>query len=361
MVNTRNRRPVRKPNIKPDLQLLWRQFRHSTRLALVVLILTLLLSTCTFLTSDIFPYWLSFVEASVDLRAISTDLGLGSDPIPEAVEYAPFVYLGTDYSKVLVYLRGIPGQERLLLLDPKNLALKEDLIDTGFRPILASAAGGFLCGERTISPLDFTIDMDPAWGGSMVRLFRVGIGLPGLNYVVEQVSNNQANFFYYDVDWTRIPIVPDPPRDFDSSNNDYQILDADYAQGYSVLGRRFSLEYGEQGYVASFATPANFTAAGTVFDSAVAVKTGPFPVADNRAWLTAGGPVAFDRSDKDSRLVRYKYGTGNFSTGAKAEELDSIIFDEDDLKILSFDPSGQWWFVYDRYSGRLYKLRTWWK
>ncbi|MDX9959051.1 MAG: hypothetical protein RBT68_11475, partial [Spirochaetia bacterium] len=116
-----------------------------------------------------------------------------------------------------------------------------------------------------------------------------------------------------------------------------------------------------QGYAASFASAGDFTAGGTVFDLALAVKTGPFPVADDRAWLTAGGPVAFERADKDSRLVRYKYGTGNFATGAKAEELDSIIFNDDDYRILSFDSSGKWWFVYDYYSGSLYKLRTWWK
>jgi hypothetical protein len=327
---------------------------HAVRLALVVLVLSLLLSTCTFLTSDIFPYWLSFVEASVDLKAISDDLGLGSDPFPESLEYAPFVDGGTDYSKVLVFLQGSGGLARLLLLDPDNLALDENLFQPGFNPILASAANGFLCGERVIDPTNYTnITASAAWGGSMVHLFRDSIG--GQNYTVEQSLSTQADFANYDVDWTPGPSVT---RNFDTPLNEYQVLDADYVQGYSVLGRR---SYSDQGYVASFAIPAGFTAGGTVFDLALAVKTGPFPVADDRAWLTAGGPVAFERADKDSRLVRYKYGTGNFATGAKAEELDSIIFNDDDYRILSFDSSGKWWFVYDYYSGSLYKLRTWWK
>lgn len=335
MVNTRNRRLV--------------------RMAFAVLLLTLLLSTCDFLTSDIFPNWLSFVEASVDLRAIGTDLGLGSDPYPEALEYAPFVFSGTDYSKVLVFLRGNIGQQSLLFLDPGNLALKGNLFEPGFSPILASAAGGFLCGVRIINPLDFTTAAAPAWGGSMVRLFRVGIAPAGQNYTVQQGSSTQAVFANYDVDWTPGTSVT---RIFDSSSTDYNILDADFVQGYSLLGRR---SYGDYGYTASFAAAADFTAGGTVFDSALAIKTGPFPVADDRAWLTAGGPVALDRSDKYTRLVRYQFGTGSFATGAMATELDSISFDADDIKVLSFDPSGKWWFIYDRYSGKLYKLRTWWK
>jgi hypothetical protein len=189
----------------------------------------------------------------------------------------------------------------------------------------------------------------------MVRLFRVGIAPAGQNYAVQQTSSTQAVFANYDVDWTPGTSVT---RNLDSSSNDYNILDADFVQGYTVLGRR---SYGDSGYTASFASALDFTAGGTVFDSALAVKTGPFPVADDRAWLTAGGPVAFDRSDRVSRLVRYQYGTGNFATGTTATELDSISIDEDDIKVLSFDPSGKWWFIYDRYSGRLYKLRTWWK
>jgi hypothetical protein len=327
-------------------------------MALAVLLLGLLLTTCTFLTSDIFPYWLSFAEASVDLRTIGTDLGLGPDPFPEALEYAPFVFSGTDYSKVLVYLRGSTGQQRLLLLDPGNLALKEDLFDADFSPILASAAGGFLCGERTIDPISYSIGLaqDATWDAYyVVRPFRDGIAPAGRNYVVAQNDPQVAYFASFGTIWDLLSA--DTP-DFDPLFGSYQLLDADYAQGYSILGRRLFDSYG---YAASYSSDTDFMTSLTVFDSAGAIMTGPFPVADDRAWLTAGGPVALDRSQKETRLVRYQFGTGSFATGAMATELDSISFDEDDIKVLSFDPSGKWWFIYDRFSGKLYKLRTWWK
>ena len=68
-------------------------------------------------------------------------------------------------------------------------------------------------------------------------------------------------------------------------------------------------------------------------------------------------------------LVRYRYGTGGFSGSfgdfaggyTTSEAIDSIPIDDDDeVRVLSFDPSGSWWLPYRR-TGILYKLRTWWK
>ncbi|NLJ46040.1 MAG: hypothetical protein GX430_05715 [Treponema sp.] len=107
-----------------------------------------------------------------------------------------------------------------------------------------------------------------------------------------------------------------------------------------------------------------------MFDNAGAVRTGPFRADDGLAWLTAGGPVAFTRGDRNTdRLVRYRWGTGGFSTfwldwanAVESEVIDSIPFDSsDELRVLSFDPSGTWWFADDRRTGYLYKLRTWWR
>ncbi len=74
--------------------------------------------------------------------------------------------------------------------------------------------------------------------------------------------------------------------------------------------------------------------------------------------------MAFRRGDKGpDRLVRYKPGTGSvdITSYTYSTELDSIPFDSDDKRVLSFDPEGRYWFFYDRKSGLLYKMRTWWK
>jgi len=326
-------------------------------LSAAALMTTTMVSTCGFLTSDAFPRWLSYVEASVDFRTIAVAQGLGSDASIDNLEFAPYVTGGTDYSKVLVFATG-NGTNRLILLDQDKLAFSFAKIYGGFTRALASVTGGFLCGTQRVDPLNpanIPI-LAHAWTNpSSVRVFRVGDAVSGLNYAVDPTSSLIADFAEYTSVWSGSP----QSTSFDSLTKNYNLLDAEYANGYSVLGQR---QDNGQGYAACFPDSATFTAGGTVFDSAAAIKTGPFPIADSYAWLTADGPVAYYRgSNGSNRIVRYHYGTGNFTTGAQAEELDSLLFDDNDVQLLSFDPSGTWWFMYDKLSGRLYKLRTWWK
>jgi len=327
-------------------------------LTVVALVASTMLTTCSFLTSDTFPRWLSYVEASVDFRAITVAQGLGSDAYIDNLEFAPYVTGGADYSKVLVYATG-NGTSRLILLDPDKLSFSFVKIYGGFTRALASATGGFLCGTQLVDPLNpgNIPTTAHAWTNnpSSVRVFRVGDPSTGSNYAVDPLAA-QALFESYPTAWGGATSTL--TRNFDTAVYSYNLLDADYANGYSVLGQR---QDNGQGYAATFPDSATFTAGGTVFDSGTATKTGPFPIADSYAWLTADGPVAFYRGANGSnRIVRYRYGTGDFTTGAQAEELDSLRFDDNDVQLLSFDPSGTWWFIYDKLSGRLYKLRTWW-
>lgn len=324
--------------------------------ATILLLSAALSSTCAFLTDDAFPRWLSYVEASVDFRSIAEANGLGDDPSIENLEYAPFVTGGTDYSKALVFASG-NSASRLLLFNAGGLGGEVALTDAGFRRALGNTAGGFLCGGAIIDPIDNSTGTPIVWNDSSnVRAFRVGDPGSGSTYAIDQNSSQQASFEEYDAAWSP---GGSAIRDYDGSASMYNLLDADYANGYSVLAQ---LQYSGYGYAASFATALLFTTADTVFDSASATRTGPFPVADQMAWLTEGGPVAYYRGDNGrNRLIRYRWGTGDFATGAGAEELDSLLFEDDDIRILSFDPSGTWWFVFDRLSGRMYKLRTWWE
>jgi hypothetical protein len=327
-------------------------------LAVVALVAATMVSTCGFLTSDIFPRWLSYAEASVDFRSIAVAQGLGANAYIENLELAPYVIGANDYSKVLVFAVG-NSTARLMLLDPDRLSFSFATIYGGFTRALASVAGGFLCGTQRVDPLNPASipTLAHTWTNpSSVRVFRVGDAVSGLNYAVDPTTFSKADFAEYNAAWSGTP----QNKNFDSLAGNYNLLDADYANGYSVLGQR--LDNG-QGYVATFPDSATFIAGGTtVFDLAMALKTGPFPVADSNAWLTDDGPVAFYRGNNGSnRLVRYKWGTGNYTTGAQAEELDSLVFDDNDVQLLSFDPSGTWWFIYDKLSGRLYRLRTWWK
>ena len=338
--------------------------------AAAVLFCAVFLSTCDFLTSDIFPSWLSYAEASVNLRAIMKAQGLGDLAVVESVEYADWKQGSIDYSKVLVFTVG-NGTNKLILLDPRDLQFVHADSNSEFSRSLASTSIGFLSGKRIISPIDFSLTAAPNWSTPYsVRVFRVGIDPTGTNFAVDLNSSQQGRFEEYPNAWGAF--TSSVTRDFDALAGMYAFLDAEYVNGYSVLGRRESGPY--MGFASSFSSAADFTSIGTVFDKTtvpVPEKTGPFRMDENGAWLTAGGPVAFVRGDRDSdRLVRYRWGTGGFSVAFgdygngywTSEEADSIpIENNDEFRILSFDPSGTWWFGYDRRTGMLYKLRTWWK
>ncbi len=261
---------------------------------------------------------------------------------------------------MLVFATG-NSAARLLLLEPETLEHSFTPPPlTFFNRTLASVSNGFLCGTQIVDPQNpgNAPSASPAWtNATSVRVFRVGNPGTGLNYVVDPTSSLVAEFEEYPSAWGAA--TESISRNFDSVVGNYSLLDADHTNGYSVLARRHS---DGQGYAASFPAAGDFWAGGTVFDSATAVRTGPFPLADDQTWLTADGPVAYYRADKGvNRIVRYEWGTGDFTLGTPSTETDSLIFDEDDIRILSFDPTGTWWFIYDRVSGRLYKLRTWWK
>lgn len=346
--------------------------RRRAAVAAIALFCAGFLSTCDFLTADIFPSWLSYVEARVDLRSIMKANGLGDLAVPLNVEYAPYDLSGVDYSKVLVIAAG-NATKRLFLLDPDTLQFRDAVYDPAFEQSLASAANGFMCGTRVVDPATPTIITNAfAWTNpSSVRLYRVGIGSTGINYAVD--INSSTQFQMTKIDWNFSSTLSVSNRDVDTTPHSYYLTDADYCNGYNVLvihqmeynGRRYANAY-------SRADDLHFAGAGSIFSSAFSPEhTGPFPISEDEAWLTEDGPVAFLRGDGNTdRIIRYRYGTGQFSTTfgdftlgfTPAEEIDSIPFDEDgELRIFSFEPSGKWWFIYNARTGYLYKLRTWWK
>ncbi len=291
--------------------------------------------------------------------------GLGELAEVVTLEYTPYDDGSADYSAVLVFAAG-NGTRRLIVLNAENLAFRDALNHLNINESVGAAAGNFRCGDALISPIDLNIVPAPppaSWSNPGTQIFRTAVG--GINYVVRPNSSS-ALFEEYSMAWIAGPSVT---RNYDAIPNNYNLQDADYVNGWSVLATRQDQPYG---FATSFASAANFYAGGTVFDNVGALQTGPFRSDENHAWLTSDGPVAFSREDRRTdHLVRYRWGTGGFSTFfgdftpgnfSTSEEIDSIPFDDtDELRVLSFDASGTWWFIYERRTGYLYKLRTWWK
>jgi len=71
----------------------------------------------------------------------------------------------------------------------------------------------------------------------------------------------------------------------------------------------------------------------------------------DHGWLTEDGIVVLTH-DRDTRLRRFDLASG--------AELDSISVESDWMQALTFDDEGDYWFYYDRRSGYVKRMRTWW-
>ena len=73
------------------------------------------------------------------------------------------------------------------------------------------------------------------------------------------------------------------------------------------------------------------------------------------AWITANGVVSITSGNNNNSitLTRYPLGPGS--------SLDSYSLSSQHDELLYFEPSGKYWYRFDRGSGRLFRLRTWWK
>jgi hypothetical protein len=135
----------------------------------------------------------------------------------------------------------------------------------------------------------------------------------------------------------------------------------------------FSLGQGGQGKV-QLATFAGFAAFNSAFiagipdlmDSMAVTLSAPIDVNTNNgsfdsssgigAWITEKGIVALTNYNNNNNLetfTRFPLGPGG------AEDSYSLISSQNDL--FYFEPSGDYWYLFATGSGRLVRLRAWWK
>ncbi len=337
--------------------------RRATAAALALLCAGFL-STCDFLTADIFPSWLSYVEARYDLRSevkvFSSILASTENFLVEYVQ--PFSGRGV----VALFLPGTPNK-RLVFLDSNTLRKLHHEDNSEFSPLLAAASIGqnMVCGKVSINTTDFVLSAGPTDGLDGSRQWLVRIGPDSDQYLIGFNSGMlEVNRHKYDYSFAYINTISGTDWVAPYPTDYWELLDSEMSSsgaGAMFLFRNTSDE--EVGYLSVFSASADIEANPRDFLNAANQVTGPFRIDDGRAWITHDGPVAYHRGDKGpDRLVRYELGTGSALSSIPATELDSIPFDDnDELRVLSFDPSGRWWFAYDRRTGYLYKLRTWWK
>lgn len=344
--------------------------RAAARLPLAVWFAAAVLSafasaSCGFFPGDSFPDWLPYIESETDFKSIVATLDLGARRSVNRLELAPWTDAeGTDLSKVLLFVSCDDG-EALVALAPETLALAASWrrIDSGFgsmNQVIKASAAGFMAGGLEFDPENlgaapFTLPGIPPDGGWVFSA-----GDPPRNYLVYIQSGTDGEFVLASYDESYGDEVSSA-RLIDPVGSYVRLLDAEYIDGMFRLlayaAPAGSTSYG--GYVFSFADEASLLSTEPLLASdgspADGVElTGPFPLSDDRAWLTEGGVVTLNHDD-DEILRRYAYGVAS-------EAVDELTLrgDDEDLEILDFEPSGKRWYLLDGWSERLYELRTWW-
>ena len=311
------------------------------------LALALSLSACDFIGLDMFPPELMNFEASLDIAPSLAASGLSG---PYTVERSERLTATGGESALFVFAHGSNGS-RLLVLDPESLDVRAVRSSPDFSRFLGTdGVGNFICGASTVAPGTYAVT--PAFypliapqAVDFPRSFAFISAEGGGTYTTLAFRNKTDGMPVPTT--TQTPVAPDTY---------FALPDAETWGGHTSLRARRN-DY--SGGLLAVDLPGDTPSALMTLLTGVFLSTQPtvaittVAAADvDRAWLTEGGVVAFSR-DRDSRLVRYAYGTG--------DELDHKSARSDWKEGASFDSSGDCWYYYDRYDSRFYRLRSWWK
>jgi hypothetical protein len=319
--------------------------RARNSLAIAALVAAISLCSCEFLGLDMFPSDLKNLEASFDLGSYLASNGVSYNGVGR-IERLTSSVSGTSY--VFVLLNSYYGR-KLVILDESLSAVQALRLDsTGLGTLMLADNGDYLvCGYDKFSASGLTATNLSDTTLANESLF----GYPGTsaNFVVSVSSYSALDLRSYAGVSSAWGSSSSTTLDFIASTAaNYDLIDLLYTGESSRLAILMR-DDSNAPWVVDCATPAAF-AAGT----ANAVFKLPSDGSDRGAWLTSDGIVTVHSNSGPNRLVRYAYGSG--------AELDSLSLNvSTEGACISFDPEGRYYFRYDSLSGRLYKLRTWWK
>lgn len=336
----------------------------TSRSVAVLAFTAILAASCDWISSDIFPSWLPYVEARADLTAAATAAGIGTLRTLDTVEYVNFTdTAGADKSKILAYLRGLDG-ETLVAFEPTGMKVEPPWVKApepgtplfALGPRIIQTPEGFIAGQLAFNMDDLTTD-PVSWGGGIsLDGIVLAMGSPVKYYVLraeydELVMANQLKIQMFNETFTTVTDTFRPLALTDTNNF---LIDAQYYGNADLSVGVFRILVRTDAGAQAF----SFISDGaTVLASYAPVITGPLPMSDSRAWLTADGVVTINH-DKNNYLARYAYDwPGN---DAPPTDQLQLTGDTEAYQIMSFDASGTWWYLYDRLAQQLYELRTWW-
>jgi hypothetical protein len=304
-----------------------------------------------------FPKDLLYASGGYDL---AEDLGLEVDAIED---------IRIERLRSLEGIHGVfvtvfqPGGWRLWIFD-EHMKLIRKLADPDFSRFLGSCSNtfspdrSFICGRTAIGST-FQVTAPNYEQGCIDWRFDIATSNLVLSFVT--VVNGSDTYTQVDL-YFKYSDVSMYSKNFAPSGKYYPLdtsmLFADTASSYVYLLAKSGVSDSTEMICVGF--PYSNEAAFTMLFNSVSnslveytgSKTTHLSLSEaDQGWVTEDGIVVLTHGG-DSRLRRFDLQSG--------AELDSIRIDSDWMQALSFDDEGDYWFYYDRRTGYVKRMRTWW-
>ncbi len=306
---------------------------------------TLILASCTYLLDDPYPAYTQRISTWTDIDATVKQVSGGASLL--FINHLDYLESGSS-SGIFLQLATSDGVGRLVTLDGGDFGSPVSYV-YGIDPVGLttglSSAGQYRSGAVLMNPANRTSAavLGPISG---ILLSEAGVNYYGT------VSGATMSAARYDSAWVSLgtvsvqisTIYPGP----------WELVSAGQGGGwYSFLFRDSS----SNSYRA-FRTPslASMTWTSLFDDPAVpaSYRTPQFSADMSSVGITADGPVMRGHSQggNGDKLSFLPFGSSS-SKDYYPRNSGSVQY--------FFEASGQYWFLHEASSGRLYKLRTWWK
>jgi hypothetical protein len=342
--------------------------RRSRALPLLIGIgsLALAASGCSFLLGDPYGDYLQKAERWVDLRTeLEKKAGLTLNDL-SGIAVGQGSRAGSHYSYVFLQANFADYTSRIGALGYEGLDLLDFQAFPNMGPLMADAdaMGDIRIGNQAY----FADSLLPSVPTPAAGHWLVTDSPPGSNFLLFTDGMSLLHKDEYTAAWS--PVGPPPPWPISSTPESWNLVRATVLKDGRICLLFFLGGAGWQGTVrcAAFANYASFAAAfalasPSLFDSPAANLSASISLSSSGgswdgpsgvgAWITEAGVVALTSNNNNRyTLTRYPLGPG------AALDSYSMTASYDDL--LYFEASGKYWYRFDRSSGRLFRLRTWW-
>ncbi|MGO8692361.1 MAG: hypothetical protein ACLQMF_01700 [Rectinemataceae bacterium] len=311
--------------------------------------LAILFSSCSYLLGDPYGTIGERAVAWTDLAgAVKNATGSGI----QSVERMSFLSSG-GHSYVFLNLSTVNNTQWLVALDGGTLDLVDHIGSTlsnqSGTNIAVDMDGDFVTSSAfvglALSPtLAVTAPSPPAGTYCLAADATYNISM------IESASN-LLTFEGYDATWTASGAAPPISKSLTSADQGWQLSDAATSGGSLLLlftGSGGAIEvaypYGASIYAA--------LGAQTYIIDGAPDKSASAGDSSQMAWATSEGLVVGSYANNGLELDLYKLGgSGKTSSYSLATNGSSSVY---------FEPAGRYFFFFDRSSGRLYKMGTWW-